>query len=187
MAVLRPEHPGARLPPSRRLPARHPRRVRRRLHPPTEHPVVERPAHRHPSGATTETRTRTSTLSELMVTQDVRGTGAAQLIHGELPRDRAVIMHARTAPRGLSPAPSPTLTADRYLTREGHAAARSVGAGRRSPILANRVSVRSSGGGELAQRRHVADCFARRPQPCHDDGRCRQHGDGGLRRCGGEE
>jgi GNAT superfamily N-acetyltransferase len=41
-----------------------------------------------PQDATTESGVRTFALSELMVTEEVRGTGAAKLIHDELLRDR---------------------------------------------------------------------------------------------------
>ncbi|MGW5610137.1 N-acetyltransferase [Streptomyces sp. NPDC003753] len=41
-----------------------------------------------PDGATTETGNRTFALSELMVVESVRGTGAARQIHDELLRDR---------------------------------------------------------------------------------------------------
>lgn len=41
-----------------------------------------------PEGAATETGSRTFALSELMVTERVRGTGAAKLIHDELLRGR---------------------------------------------------------------------------------------------------
>jgi hypothetical protein len=42
-----------------------------------------------PEGAATETGSRTFALSELMVVEEARGSGAAQLIHDELLRDRA--------------------------------------------------------------------------------------------------
>ncbi|MEV5309148.1 hypothetical protein [Streptomyces sp. NPDC052610] len=56
-----------------------------------------------PEEATAETGTRTFALSELMVVEKIRGTGAAKLIHDELlrgrPEDRVTLLVERDHPR----------------------------------------------------------------------------------------